>query len=209
MLQTELIPAQNSNSRDLLIVLHGLGDSMEGYRWIPQAIGSANLNVLLVNAPDAYYGGFAWYEYVADRSVSAGGVERSYRLLESLLNSTAEKGFPTARTLLFGFSQGCLMSTETAVRYPSRLAGVIGVSGYVHDVQSLIKAASPVGREQRFLVTHGTDDPLIPLAASQADFEALKSAGFQIDFHIFPKVHTIIEPELPLFKNFIANRLRS
>lgn len=208
MLQTELIPAQNPNSRDLLIVLHGLGDSMEGYRWIPQAIGSANLNVMLVNAPDAYYGGFAWYEYVPDRSVSAGGVERSYRLLESLLNSTAEKGFPTARTLLFGFSQGCLMSTETAVRYPARLAGVIGVSGYVHDVQSLIKAASPAGREQRFLITHGTDDPLIPIAESQANFDALKAADFQIDFHAFPKVHTIIEPELPLFKNFITNRLR-
>ena len=209
MLQTELIRAQNSDSRDLLIVLHGLGDSMEGYRWIPQAIGSVNLNVLLVNAPDAYYGGFAWYEYVPDRAVSAPGVERSYRLLEGLLDSMAQKGFPTGRTLLFGFSQGCLMCTETALRYSRVLAGVIGVSGYVHDVQKLIGAASPVGREQRLLITHGTDDPLIPLKESQADFEVLKAAGFQVDFHVFPKVHTIIEPELPLFKNFIANRLRS
>lgn len=209
MLQTELIPAQNGNSRDLLIVLHGLGDSMEGYQWIPQAIGSANLNVLLVNAPDAYYGGFAWYEYVPDRSVASAGVERSYRLLEGLLDSTAKKRFPTERTLLFGFSQGCLMCTETALRYPRALAGVIGVSGYVHDVENLIKVASPVGREQRLLITHGTDDPLIPVAESKADFDALKAAGFHIDFHVFPKVHTIIEPELPLFKNFIANRLRS
>jgi phospholipase/carboxylesterase len=207
MLQTELVPSANPNSRDLLIALHGLGDSMEGYRWLPDVLKCPSLNVLLVNAPDSYYGGFAWYEYVPDRTISAPGVERSYRVLESLLNSTADKGYPTERTFLFGFSQGCLMSTETAVRYPHRLAGVIGVSGYIHDVQNLIKIASPVAREQRFLITHGTDDPLISLAEAKTDFDTLKSAGFQVEFHTFPKVHTIIEPEIPLFQRFIKERL--
>ena len=204
MLQTKLVPAQNPNSRDLLIALHGLGDSMAGYTWVPEILGNPNLNVMLVNAPDAYYTGFAWYDFGNDPAMSAPGVERSYRLLESLLQSTAEKGFPAERTMLFGFSQGCLMSTETAVRYPQRLAGVIGVSGYIHDVQRLIQLASPVAREQKLLVTHGTDDPLIPVAEAQKDFEALKAAGFQVDFQVFPKVHTIIEPELPVFRKFIG-----
>ena len=207
MLQTELIPAENGNSRDLLVALHGLGDSMEGYRWVPQMIGSRNLNVLLVNGPDAYYGGFSWYDYTAASEVVGTGVERSYRLIESLLNSTAEKGFPTERTILFGFSQGCLMSTETAVRYSKRLAGIVGISGYIHDVDRLLKLASPVARAQKFLITHGTDDPLIPLEAAQKDFERLRSEGFQIDFRVFPKVHTIIEPELELFRAFITEQL--
>lgn len=207
MLQTELIPAENGNSRDLLVALHGLGDSMEGYRWVPQMIGSRNLNVLLVNGPDAYYGGFSWYDYTAASEVAGTGVERSYRLIESLLNSTAEKGFPTERTILFGFSQGCLMSTETAVRYSKRLAGIVGISGYIHDVDRLLKLASPVARAQKFLITHGTDDPLIPLEAAQKDFERLRSEGFQIDFRVFPKVHTIIEPELELFRAFITEQL--
>jgi predicted esterase len=84
MLQTELIPAKNPDSRDLLIALHGLGDSMEGYRWIPHMLSTPNLNVLLVNAPDAYYGGFSWYEYApeptaADRaSNGATGCSRAF-----------------------------------------------------------------------------------------------------------------------------------
>ena len=209
MLQTELLPAPAANSRDLLVVLHGLGDSMEGYRWVPQMIGSPTLNVLLVNAPDAYYGGFSWYDYAAAPPVVATGVERSYRLLESLLDSLAEKGFPTGRTFLFGFSQGCLMSAETALRYPRRLAGIIGVSGYVHDAPRLLKLASPVAREQRLLITHGTEDPLIPLRQSQTDFALLKGEGIQIDYRAFPKVHTIIEPELALFRSFISDRLAS
>ena len=32
MLETELIPAREKNSRRLMVVLHGLGDSLEGYR---------------------------------------------------------------------------------------------------------------------------------------------------------------------------------
>jgi phospholipase/carboxylesterase len=209
MLQTKLVPAQNPNSRDLLIALHGLGDSMAGYTWVPEILGHPNLNVLLVNAPEAYYTGFAWYDFGNEPGLAAPGIERSYHLLESLLQSTAEKGFPNDRTILFGFSQGCLMSTETAVRYPHRLAGVIGVSGYIHDVQRLLKLASPVARDQKFLITHGTEDPLIPLADAQKDFDALKSAGFQVEFHAFPKGHTIIEPELSLLRGFISQRFSS
>lgn len=206
MLQTELIPAQEVGSKDLLIVLHGLGDSMEGYRWVPQMLGSPNLNILLVNAPDAYYGGFSWYDYAAN---PAPGVERSYKLLEGLLDKSRENGFPTERTVMFGFSQGCLMSVETGLRYGRRLAGFIGVSGYVHEPARLLKQASPVAREQRFLVTHGTDDPLIPLEGARSHFSELKAAGIQIEFKVYRKVHTIVEEELEVFRSFLKERLSS
>ena len=37
-LHAELLPSSDKNSRCLLIMLHGLGDSIEGYRWMPQAL---------------------------------------------------------------------------------------------------------------------------------------------------------------------------
>ena len=58
MLKTQLIPAKQPASRRLMIVLHGLGDSMEGYSWWPEAMQLAWMNYLLVNAPDDYYGGY-------------------------------------------------------------------------------------------------------------------------------------------------------
>ena len=122
MLRKELIAARQSGARNLLIALHGLGDSMEGYRWLPQALDRADLNVMLVNAPDAYYGGFSWYDFSGDPGP---GVERSYRLIEALLDECRKQGFPPERTILFGFSQGCLISIETGLRYARRLAGII------------------------------------------------------------------------------------
>ncbi len=59
MLHTEFIPASEKNSRRLFVVLHGLGDSIEGWRWLPSALDLPWLNYLLVNAPDEYYGGFS------------------------------------------------------------------------------------------------------------------------------------------------------
>jgi phospholipase/carboxylesterase len=53
MAEFRFIPAAAKNSGRLMIVLHGLGDSIEGYRWLPPALDLAGLNYLLVNAPDA------------------------------------------------------------------------------------------------------------------------------------------------------------
>ncbi|HTG44263.1 MAG TPA: serine esterase, partial [Verrucomicrobiae bacterium] len=182
MLQSELIQSATAGSRDLLIALHGLGDSMAGYRFLPEVLRIPELNVLLVNAPDGYYGGFSWYDFATDPGP---GVERSFRLLESLFNDLEAKGFPADRTILFGFSQGCLMSIETGLRYSRRLAGVIGVSGYVHEPDRLLGIKSTVATEQEFLLTHGTRDTLIPLEPVRAQIDQLKRAGIRIEFHEF------------------------
>ena len=121
MLQNELIPAQEKDSKHLMVVLHGLGDSMEGYRFLPDALQLPWLNYLLVNAPDEYYGGYSWYDiYTAPDP----GVERSRKALFDLLDAQREAGFPSEQTTVFGFSQGCLMTLEIACRYPHRLAGL-------------------------------------------------------------------------------------
>jgi phospholipase/carboxylesterase len=204
MLQRELIKGA-SDSTNLLIALHGLGDSMEGYRFLPRVLELPSLNVLLVNAPDGYYGGFSWYDFAGEPGP---GVERSYRALEMLLENCERDGFPPDRTVLFGFSQGCLVSVETGLRYGRRLAGIIGVSGYIHEPDRLLRTLSPVAKEQRFLLTHGTQDQLIPLEPVREQVEQFKKVGIQIEWHEYPKAHTIIEPEIELFRRFIRERLQ-
>lgn len=183
-----------------MVVLHGLGDSMDGYRWLPEALRLDALNYLLVNAPDEYYGGWSWYDLPGD---AAPGVLRSRKLLFELLDSARERGFPAEQTLLFGFSQGCLMTLETGLRYPHRLAGLIGVSGYVHDPARLVREMPPVAAQQRVLVTHGTHDPLIPISQTRAHVQLLRSAGLQIEWREFAKEHTIAgEAELAVIRAF-------
>jgi phospholipase/carboxylesterase len=201
MLDTELIEATAGAEPRLMILLHGLGDSMEGYRWVPDAMRMPEMNYLLVNAPDAYYGGFSWYDIYNDPGP---GIERSRKLLFELLDDMRERKFPPEKTVVLGFSQGCLMSLEIAARHPRRLAGIVGISGYAHEPEKMALEFSPVALEQRLLITHGTQDPLIPIDKVRPQIEVLKRAGLKINWREFAKPHTIAgEQELAVIRDFV------
>jgi len=195
------IPAQEAGSRRLWIMLHGLGDSIEGYRWLPEAMRLPWMNYLLVNAPDPYYGGYSWFDFGSD---IVPGVERSRKMLFQLLDARRAEGFPTEQTILGGFSQGCLMSIDVGLRYPHRFAGIVGISGYVCEPEKLVQELSPVAQQQRLLVTHGTKDPMVRFAEAREHINILKAAGLRIEFHEFLKAHTIAgEEELEVIREFV------
>jgi phospholipase/carboxylesterase len=202
MLETEFIPAEQAGSTRLMIVLHGLGDSTAGFRWLPATLNLPWLNYLLVNAPDTYYGGYSWYDFTGDMTA---GVKRSTKSLFQLLELQRAKGFATDQTTMLGFSQGSLMTIEIGLRYPHRFAGLVGISGYVSDPDKLVKELSPVAREQRFLITHGYQDPIVPFAETREQINILKAAGLHLDWHEFQKGHTIAgEPEIGLIRDFVV-----
>ena len=201
MLHHELIPARDKNSRRLMVMLHGLGDSIEGYRWLPEAMGLPWMSYLLVNAPDEYYGGYSWFDFAGN---IVPGVERNRKALFELLDSLRGKGFATEQITFGGFSQGCLMAIEVALRYPHRFAGIVGISGYVCEPEKLVQELSPVALRQRFLITHGTLDPMLPFADVREQVNILKAAGLHIEWHELVKGHTIAgEDELELIRNSV------
>jgi phospholipase/carboxylesterase len=204
MLEAELVPAEEKDSRWLMVVLHGLGDSMEGYRWLPETLGLSWLNYLLVNAPDPYFGGHSWYDFSGDPDQ---GVRRSRALLTELLDHWHDRGYAPNRTLLFGFSQGCLMTLDVGLRYPPGLAGLVGISGYVHRPDELMSELAPGARQLPILITHGTLDPLIPFQPVRAQFADLRARGLRIEWHAFVKAHTIEgESELKRIRDFVRAR---
>lgn len=201
MLNTEFIPAQDPKSRRLMVVLHGLGDSSAGYQWLPAAMRLPWMNYLLANAPDYYFGGYSWYDFAGNAEP---GVRRSIGLLNELLDAQRVQGFATEDTVLFGFSQGSLMTIETGLRHPRRFAGLVGVSGHLLNPRQLLSELSPVAKRQRLLVTHGTEDPLIPCVAAREQIRLLQEAGLSVEWREFRKAHTIDDhAELKVLRDFI------
>jgi phospholipase/carboxylesterase len=204
MLESVFIPATDKDSRCLWIMLHGLGDSIEGYRWLPQVMQLPWMNYLLVNAPDEYYGGYSWFDFAGDM---VPGVGRSRELLFRLLDDQRAKGFPSEKTILGGFSQGCLMSIEAGLRYPHRLAGIVGISGYICEPEKLVKELLPVAFQQRLLITHGTQDPLLRFDEVRPQIRILESAGIKVEFHSFHKAHTIAgDEEIQVIREFVCRQ---
>ncbi|HOX01663.1 MAG TPA: serine esterase [Candidatus Paceibacterota bacterium] len=201
MLRTELIPARTAGSRRLMVVLHGLGDSREGYRWLPSALQLPWMNYLLVDAPDPYHGGYSWFDFEGD---ALGGVGRSRRLLTERLDELTGQGWPADQISLLGFSQGCLMILETGLRYPHRLAALVGISGFLLHPEGLIRELSPAAARQTILITHGLYDPLLSIDLVRPQIRQLQSAGLNIQWHELAKEHTIAgQQEIGIIRDFI------
>ncbi len=188
-----------------MVVLHGLGDSLDGWRWFPEAMNLPWLNYLLVNAPDDYFGGFSWFN-LGEVEAMVPGIRRSRILLFDLLDDLRAKGLPAEQITLGGFSQGCLMSIDVGLRYPHRLAGIVGISGWVCEAEKLMRELSPVAKQQRLLMTHGTEDPMVTIGRVRQQIPVLQAAGLQIEWREFAKAHTVAgEAEISVIRNFVRH----
>ncbi len=194
-------------TKQLVVVLHGRGDSAEGFVWLQEALAIDSLDFLLLTAPDPYAIGFSWYD-LPPRQLP--GIVRSRRLLGEVLAQTEQNGFAPERTFLFGFSQGCLLTLEFGARHPRRLAGYVGTSGYVYDPEALLGDLNPEVNQGDWLITHGTDDELLPVAQTRQQIEQLNAGGFKIDYREFAKTHTIDpDRELREIREWMLHRCRA
>ncbi len=205
-LKHKFIPATKLGKKEaekVLVVLHGLGDSLDGYTFLPDMLQIPGLNYLLVNAPDAYYGGYSWYDYMGEERK---GVERSRNLLETVFKELGEQGIAATDIGLFGFSQGCLMSLETALRLAYPIGPVVGISGYLSAANSYPAQLGIAAMQQRFFLSHGRQDPLLPCVSSRLQYSKLQSMGVQIEYHEYDKVHTMLPHELADIKVWMQNQ---
>ncbi len=190
-LRCELLTPPEPNGK-LVVVLHGRGDSTAGFYWMPNVMAVPDISWLLVNAPDPWHEGFSWYDLPPDHGP---GIQRSCGLLDALFDEIADQGFPPENVILFGFSQGCLLTLEWGGRTERPLAGCIGVSGYCYDADALGREASKAARSRPWLVTHGYQDDVLPYDVTAQQMVALNAAGLRIDFRSYDKAHTI-NPDL-------------
>ena len=156
-----------------IIILHGLG--ADGSDFAPfvdeidlRAVGPVRW--LFPNAPQqpvTINGGYvmpAWYDIRPDRSdEDEAGLRQSQALVKAVIRREQARGIPARRIVLGGFSQGCAMALLTGLRYPERLAGVVGMSGYLPLARQLAE-----GRQ----VPSGawTSTGLLPLNAFAPEF---------------------------------------
>jgi phospholipase/carboxylesterase len=192
-------------SQQLLILLHGRGDSAEGLLWAQETVAIDALNFLLLTAPNPYYDGFSWYDLPPNQLP---GILESRKLLAQVLEETQRSGYPPEKTFLLGFSQGCLMTLEFGSRYSRRLAGYVGISGYCHDPGAILREMNPDVNHGDWLITHGTEDDLLPVETTRAQIKVLQDGGFKIDYREYRKSHTIdLGRELRDIREWISQRV--
>ncbi|MCF6243797.1 MAG: serine esterase [Sulfurovum sp.] len=191
-------------SKKIMIVLHGRGDSSQGFTWIPEFFNIDEMNYLLLDAPYEYFGGNSWYDLPPNQLI---GIAHSSSILADILDELFEEEFDASQSFLFGFSQGSLLTFEFGARYEKQLAGYLAISGYIYDPELLLKEMNPDLKNANWLCTHGTSDEVLPYDTSKTQVETLQNAGFNIEFKSYDKAHTIVEDELRMIKTWVQNKL--
>ena len=191
----------------LVIWLHGLG--ADGYDFVPffREIGLAErgLRVILPHAPyrpvtiNQGYPMRAWYD-VRDadfaRAPDETGIRASAGHIFGLVNAQLALGIRAERVVLGGFSQGGVIALEAGLRYPERLAGVVGLSTYLALPQQLRAEATDANRGQRLFMGHGEQDPLIPLALAERSASHLQELGYAVELRRYGMAHSVCEAEV-------------
>ena len=80
--------------------------------------------------------GGTWYpnSFMAPRASNEPGLSSALAMLEALVTATIERGVPTNKIVLLGFSQGACLTSEFVLRHPRRYGGVAIFSGGVIGV---------------------------------------------------------------------------
>lgn len=208
MIQTELFESHfitsQAQTKNLMIILHGKGDSLIPFKQFREELGLNEMNYLLLNAPKKFMDGFSWY---GDPPYQRQGVLKIREKIFQLLSDLKNQGWKLQNIFFLGFSQGCLVSTDVALHFPEMLGGVVGVSGYFNFEPRWKKSISPVAAKTPWLMTHGNRDDILPIADTKYGVEKLKNIGLKIDWVEYEKEHTFEEQDCSIIRSWLKNQL--
>jgi phospholipase/carboxylesterase len=140
-----------------------------------------------------------WYDVLSLEGVRREddtGVRASQASVEELIAREAERGVPAARLVLAGFSQGGAIALQTGLRHPERLAGIMALSTYLPLASTLAAEASAANGDVPIFMAHGRHDSLIPIERATISREALRGAGYKIEWHDYAMEHAVCREEI-------------
>ncbi len=203
----------------VVLLMHGLGaDGHDFESLVPELRLPASPSVRWVFPhapvrPVTINGGVrmrAWYDIVAlDRSApeDEAGIRASAGALFALVRRERERGIAAGRIVLAGFSQGGAMALFAALRWPERLAAVVGLSTYLPLAARLEAEAHPANAAVPVFMAHGTFDPLVPPALGEGSRDLLRSRGHDVEWHTYPMPHSVCADEVRDLRGFLLRTL--
>jgi phospholipase/carboxylesterase len=191
-----------------VIWLHGLGaDGHDFAPIVPQLVGADErpLRFVFPHAPIrpvTLNGGMAmraWYDILSfDRGArqDEAGIRASAAQVAELIQRENQRGIPTERIVLGGFSQGGAIALFAGPRYPEKLAGIMGLSCYLLLEDLLPAERTRVNYLTPVFLAHGTQDPVVDIHKGTEAKQLLEAAGYPLEWHAYPMPHSVSPQEV-------------
>jgi phospholipase/carboxylesterase len=191
-----------------IIILHGLGADGNDFVPMAQELRLASVGPVRFIFPHApmrpvtINGGYvmrAWYDILGadrDQREDETGLRESQAQVAALIDRERARGIAAEQIVLAGFSQGCAMTLLAGLRHPERLAGLVGMSGYLPLAQTTAAERHAANADVPIFLAHGRSDPMVPISRATASRELLDSIGHDVEWHDYPMPHSVCAEEV-------------
>jgi phospholipase/carboxylesterase len=216
MLTGPIVAAKNGAPKQLIVFLHGYGDTGDGLIGLSSYFAAALPDAMFISphAPDPFEMGgvgrqwFSLQGWVPTMPWAAGAqneVTRHSAMLSDWLDEKLkENNLQPSQLALVGFSQGTMMSLYTALRRPAPIAGVVGFSGALLQPEKL---AAEITARPPVLLIHGTVDTVVPFTDMAKTETALKANNVPVQTLARPGLpHSIDEQGIMAAIQFLARQ---
>lgn len=200
-----------------VIWLHGLGANGHDFEPIvpelnlPEELGVRFIFPHAPSIPVTVNGGYimpAWYDILEmniDRKVDTEQLQHSALAVRDLLDREIERGIPSQRIIIAGFSQGGAVGYELALSYPKPLAGFLGMSTYFATADTI--ALSQANEGIPILLCHGRQDPVVPETLGQQAYQTLITKGYEPEYKTYAMEHSVCLEEIVDVSKWLQTRL--
>ena len=202
-----------------VVFLHGLG--ADGHDFEPLA-GELDLpaavRFVFPHAPVqpvTINGGFpmpAWYDILTldwNGPEDAAGIRDAATGLRRLVEREEERGIPSDRVFVGGFSQGGSVALYAGPRYSRPLAGIVALSTWLPQPATLPAERTPANRAVPVFMAHGTGDATVPLTYGRHSRDRLRELGHGVEWRTYPMEHAVCAVEIADLNEWLAARLQA
>jgi phospholipase/carboxylesterase len=206
----------SGDTRSIVVFLHGYGANGADLLGLADPLGEHLPDTLFIapDAPEHCAGspmGFQWFPIPwidgSSEEESRRGMLSAVDDLNAFLDAVmVDEDVLPEQVVLFGFSQGTMMSLHVAPRRDDPVAGVVAFSGRLLEPDLL---EDEVTSRMPILLVHGDQDDVVPVQALPEAAEALQSAGFKEVFAHIQKgtAHGIAPDGLSVALAFMRDKL--
>ena len=213
----EIEPTQSAIAS--VIWLHGLGANGHDFEAIvPELNLPADLAIRFIfpNAPEipiTINGGYvmpAWYDILEmniDRKVDESQLRLSASEVVKLIEREVQRGVPSDKVILAGFSQGGAVAYEAALSYEKPLAGLLCLSTYLATKDSLQRHSA--NQDIPVQIFHGSLDPVVPVSLGEDAFAVLRDWGYSVEYGDYPMEHSVCLEEITDISTWLQKTLKA
>jgi len=206
----------SGSTHSVVVFLHGYGANGEDLLGLADPLAEHLPDTLFVapDAPEDCAGspmGFQWFPIPWIDSSSEEEAERGMLAAAEDLNAfldalMVDEDVLPEQVVLFGFSQGTMMSLHVAPRREDAVAGLVGFSGRLLAPELLV---DQVISRLPILLVHGDIDDVVDVQSMPQAVEVLQGAGFKEVFaHVMNGTgHGIAQDGLSVALAFMRDKL--